>query len=150
MLIRVQSLLRGTSNVKFLALSSDIVQLLCVVHEHNLPRFINLANLAFGVGFDFCWIRLVIEFIKGSANLEVLTLHNKGLLRDIDEVSKTPPQPVPECLVNRLRGILIKELYAAFTPDAVEYLVSEINILKRLKVNCQCPIMLRTQIDCTL
>ncbi|KAJ8435924.1 LOW QUALITY PROTEIN: hypothetical protein Cgig2_013271 [Carnegiea gigantea] len=142
--------LRGISNVKFPALSSDIVQLLCAVPEHNLPRFINLANLAFGVGFDFCWIRLVMEFIKCSENLEVLTLNNKGLLRDVDELHKTPPQPVPECLVYHLRGILIKELYAGFTPDTVEYMVQEVNILKRPEVNCQCPIMLRPPIDYTL
>ena len=53
------------------------MQLLCVPHEQNLPRFPYLTNLAFGVGFDFCWIRLAIEFIKCSANLEVLTLNNK-------------------------------------------------------------------------
>uniref|UniRef100_A0A7C9E826 Uncharacterized protein n=1 Tax=Opuntia streptacantha TaxID=393608 RepID=A0A7C9E826_OPUST len=127
------------------------MQLLCVPHEQNLPRFPYLTNLAFGVGFDFCWIRLVIEFIKRSANLEVLTLNNKqALSRNIDEPRKAPSQPIPECMVSWLKDILIKELYEVFKPDAIEYLVQDVNILKRLKMNCRCPIMLRTQINFTL
>ncbi|KAJ8435925.1 hypothetical protein Cgig2_013272 [Carnegiea gigantea] len=74
----------------------------------------------------------------------------QGLLRDRDEVRKTPPQPVPECLGNQLKHFLIEEFYAGFKPDAVEYLVQHVNILKKLIMYCQCPIMLRTQIDCTL
>lgn len=146
----VCNLFKGMANVKFLTLSSDIIQLLCVAHEQNLPWFSNLTNLAFGVGFDFCWIRLVIKFIECSSHLEVLTLNNKGLLRDRDEVRKTPPQPVPECLGNQLKRILIEEFYAGFKPDAVECLVQHVNILKKLIMYCQCPIMLRTQIDYTL
>jgi len=57
---------------------------------------------------------------------------------------------VPESLVLRLKDILIRELYEGFKPDTVEYLVQDVNALKKLTIYCQCPSMLRTQIDYTL
>lgn len=143
---RLCKLFNGISNVKFLTLSYDIVQIFAG-HNQKLPRFNKLTNLAFGVGIDFCWRRIVTAFIKCSPELDVLNLNNKlGLLRDIDELKKTPAQPMPEYMRSRMKEILIDELYVNFKPETVEYLLQDVNILKRLKMNCQCPIMLRTQL----
>ncbi|KMS98482.1 hypothetical protein BVRB_4g091770 isoform A [Beta vulgaris subsp. vulgaris] len=147
---RVCNLFKGLANTKLLMLSNDLVQLLCAVHDLNLPRFFNLTTLSLGIGVDFCWKKLVIEFIKCSPDLEVLILNNKqGIIRDIDELRKTPPRSMPEYLLSHLKNIFIQEIYSNFLPEDVERLLHDVNILKRLNMKCQCPFRLRSQIGHT-
>ncbi|XP_056683074.1 putative FBD-associated F-box protein At5g56410 isoform X2 [Spinacia oleracea] len=144
---RVCNLFEGIANAKFLTLSNDIVQLLSAAHYPNLPRFFNMTGLALGIGIDFRWKRLVTEFIKCSPDLEVLTLNNKQeILRDVEELRRSPPEAMPEYLLSHLKDILIQELYSNFLPEDVEYLVHDVNVLKRLKIDCQCSFMLISQI----
>lgn len=148
---RVCNLFRGIANTKILTLSNDIVQLLSAAHDMNLPRFYNLTVLALGLNIDFCWLRLVTEFIKCSSDLEVLTLNNKqGLFRDRDELRRSPPEAMPEYMLSRLKDILTQKLYSNFLPEYVENLVQDVNVLKRLKINCQCPSLLKCQIGLPL
>ncbi|CAO2833512.1 unnamed protein product [Amaranthus hypochondriacus] len=145
----VCDLFKGIGNAKFLSLSNDMVRLLCTANDPNLPRFSNLRKLALGIGVDICWKRLATEFIKCSPNLDVLTLDNKlGLIRDIDEMRKNPPQCMPENLLANVKEILLEELYRNFLtiPETAEHLLQDVNSLKRLTIMCQCPFMLRNQI----
>lgn len=59
---------------------------------------------------------------------------------------RSPPEAMPEYLLSHLKDILIQELYSNFLPEDVEYLVHDVNVLKRLKIDCQCSFMLISQI----
>ncbi|KAL2943732.1 hypothetical protein RDABS01_032079 [Bienertia sinuspersici] len=144
---RVFNLFKGITNVKFLLLSNDIVQLLSAAYNLNLPRFFNLTTVGLGIGVDICWKRLVTEFIRCSPDMDALVLNNKqGLYGDIEELHKIPRRHMPENLLFQLKDILIQELYSNFLPEAVENLLQDVNVLKRLSITCQCPIMLESLI----
>ncbi|CAO2813338.1 unnamed protein product [Amaranthus hypochondriacus] len=92
----------------------------------------------------------LFKFIKCSPNLEVLALNNKlGLNGDIYELLKSPPQHVSNFLLSRLKCILLQELYCNFLPDSVEYLLQDVNVLKKLTIICQCSFMLGNPIPHT-
>uniref|UniRef100_A0A803LYH1 F-box domain-containing protein n=2 Tax=Chenopodium quinoa TaxID=63459 RepID=A0A803LYH1_CHEQI len=153
---RICNLFKGLVNAKFLTLSIDVVQLLCAATaDPNLPRFYNMNTLALGIGLDLDFgrerlVSLVTEFIKCSPDLDALTLYNKqGILRDVEELRRNPPEAAPDYLQSHLKDILIQELYSNFLPEDVEYLVQDVNVLKRLKINCQCPFMLKCQLNYT-
>ncbi|CAO2829211.1 unnamed protein product [Amaranthus hypochondriacus] len=144
---RVSDLFKGIPNVKFISLSNDIVQLLCASYDLNLPRFPNLTRLAIGIGVGIGWKRLMTKFVKCSPNLNVLTLDNKqGIIRDLKELRKNPSVRMPEYLVSHVKGFIVEELYFNFVPEAVEYLLQDLNVLKKLELNCQCPFLLKNQI----
>lgn len=53
---------------------------------------------------------------------------------------------MPEYLVSHVKGFIVEELYFNFVPEAVEYLLQDLNVLKKLELNCQCPFLLKNQI----
>ncbi|KAH9610648.1 hypothetical protein KSS87_002963, partial [Heliosperma pusillum] len=148
---RIFDLFRGIANANSVTLSSEIVQLLCEDLDRSLPKFSNLKQLAFGIGFDFCWKRILVDFIKCSSYLEVFTINNKrhGFSSDIEEVRRIPLQTLPDDMIPYLKRILIDELYANFMPEYIEHLMHHVNVLKRLEINCRCPTLLRSQIGLT-
>ncbi|KAK9688726.1 hypothetical protein RND81_09G006700 [Saponaria officinalis] len=144
---RILDLFEGIMHAKSITLSSEVLQLLCEGVDRNLPIFPNLKQLAFAIGFNFCWKNVLVDFIKCASKLELVTLNNKqhGWLRNTEDPKETPPQPVPDDLLSYLKTILAHELYANFVPEYVENLVQDINVLKRLKIDCRCPIFLKGQ-----
>ncbi|KAJ8435923.1 hypothetical protein Cgig2_013270 [Carnegiea gigantea] len=96
--------------------------IICSEHVHNL-----FEGLAANVKF----LTLSNDIVQFPILLLVLGLifARKGLVRDVYELYKTPPRPMPKYLMSWPKDVWIEELYVGVT--LVESLVEDVIVLKR-------------------
>ncbi|XP_022734037.1 F-box/LRR-repeat protein At4g14103-like [Durio zibethinus] len=134
----LMGILKGIRNAKFLNLSASTTAALSYAVDDDLPTFLFMLRLEMGIDHFFGWKSLP-HFLRNSPILEFLVLERVtfdeagGELDVEDNFGWIPPMPQPYCLLQHLKEIKMRYLWALEDEaEVVKYLLENGKVLEKM------------------
>ncbi|XVF29711.1 hypothetical protein REPUB_Repub15cG0145800 [Reevesia pubescens] len=145
---RVMKILKGITNVRVLTLSASTTSALSHAFNDDLPTFPYLLRLELGIDHYYGW-KLLPHFLEISPIIEFLALERESrqilntALADDEELAEPevdfgwiPPKSVPDCLLEQLKEIRMRNLWRSEDEvEVVKYLLKNGKVLEKMSIN---------------